>query len=74
MAGYIGGGIPVAIASSGGAGAVGGGADEVFYENGQTITADYTLTADKNAVTAGPVTINTGITVTVPTGSRWVVV
>mgnify|MGYP001134452177 CR=1 FL=1 len=73
MAGYIGGGIAVALIDAP-AGATGGGSDEIFYENGKTITTDYTLTADRNAVTAGPVTINTGVTVTVPTGSRWVVV
>ena len=55
-------------------GATGGGTDAVFYENDQSVTADYTITTDKNAMTAGPVTIDTGVTVTVPTGSRWVVV
>jgi hypothetical protein len=54
--------------------AIGGSTDQVFYENGQTVTANYTITSGKNAVSAGPVTINTSITVTVPTGSRWVIV
>jgi len=57
-----------------GGGATGGGSDDVFYENGQTVTTNYTLTTNKNAVTAGPVTINFNVTVTVPTGSTWVVV
>ena len=57
-----------------GGGATGGGSDDVFYENGQTVTSNYTLTTSKNAMTAGPVTINSGITVTVPSGSSWVVV
>jgi hypothetical protein len=57
-----------------GGGATGGGADRVFMENDQTITQNYTITAGRNAVTAGPVTINTGVTVTVPSGSSWVVV
>lgn len=56
-----------------GGGATGGGTDEVFIENGQTVTTDYTLTTNKNAVSVGPITINTGITVTVPTGSTWVI-
>ena len=56
------------------AGATGGGTDQVFYENGQTVTTSYTLSTNKNAVTAGPVTINSGVTVTVPSGSSWVVV
>ena len=58
----------------GGAGAVGGGTDEVFYENDQVITTNYTLTANKNAMTAGDITINNGITVTVPNGATWTVV
>ena len=57
-----------------GGGATGGGSDDVFYENGQTVTTNYTLSTNKNAVTAGPVTINSGITVTIPSGSSWVVV
>ncbi len=56
------------------AGALGGGDDEVFYENDTVITTDYTLTEGKNAVTAGPVTLNDGVTVTVPEGSVWTVV
>lgn len=60
--------------SSIGGGAKGGGADAVFFENDQTVTTDYTLTTNKNAVTAGPVTVNSGVTVTIPSGSSWVVV
>ena len=57
-----------------GGGATGGGSDDVFYENGQTVTTNYTLSTNKNAVTAGPITINSGVTVTVPSGASWVVV
>jgi hypothetical protein len=57
-----------------GGGATGGGSDDVFIENGQTVTTNYTLTAGKNAVSAGPITINAGITVTVPSGASWVIV
>jgi hypothetical protein len=56
------------------AGATGGGTDAVFYENDQAITTNYTLTTGKNAMTAGPVTINSGITVTIPSGSVWSIV
>ncbi len=56
------------------AGATGGGTDQVFYENDVAITTSYTISTSKNAVTAGPVTINSGATVTVPSGSSWVVV
>lgn len=57
-----------------GGGATGAPGNAVFHENDQTVTADYTITSGKNAVSAGPITINTGITVTVPTGSTWTVV
>ena len=52
----------------------GGGDDEVFYENGQTVTTDYTISTSKNAMSAGPVGIATGITVTIPSGSTWTIV
>jgi hypothetical protein len=57
-----------------GGGATGGSSDDVFYENGQTVTTSYTLSTGKNAMSAGPVTINAGATVTVPSGASWVVV
>jgi len=56
------------------AGATGGGSDDVFYENGQTVTTNYTITTNKHAMSAGPITINSGVTVTIPTGSNWVIV
>lgn len=57
-----------------GGGATGGGADEVFVENGQTVTTNYTLSTNKNASSVGPITINAGITVTVPSGSTWAII
>ena len=57
-----------------GGGATGGGADQVFVLNDQTVTVDYTIPTGKNASSAGPITIDTGITVTVPTDSTWVIV
>jgi hypothetical protein len=57
-----------------GGGATGGGADEIFIQNGQVVTTDYTIPADKNAMSTGPVTINSGVTVTVSTGARYVVI
>jgi hypothetical protein len=56
-----------------GGGATGGGPDEVFVENGQTVTTSYTITTNKNAMSTGPISINSGVVVTVPTGARWVV-
>ena len=57
-----------------GGGATGGGADTVFVENSQNVTVNYTITASKNAMSAGDITIDSGVTVTVPSGSRWVIV
>jgi hypothetical protein len=52
----------------------GGGASEgIFYENDQSLSTNYTIVATKNAMTAGPITINDGVTVTIETGGRWVV-
>jgi len=48
-------------------------ANGVFYENDQTVTADYTITSGKNAMTAGPITVQSGVTVTIPSGSNWIV-
>ena len=56
-----------------GGGATGGGGDQVFVENGVTVTANYTLTTSKNAESVGPITINSGISVTIPSGQRWVI-
>ena len=57
-----------------GGGAAGGGSDAVFYENGQTVTTNYTITIGKNAMSAGPITIADGATVTIPDGSVWTIV
>ena len=57
-----------------GGGATGGSSDDVFYENGQTVTTSYTLTTSKNALSAGPITINSGATVTIPSGQSWSIV
>ena len=55
-------------------GASGGGTDQIFYENGTTVTQDYTITNNFNAMSAGPITINNGVTVTVGTGETWTIV
>lgn len=65
--------------SAGGWGSIGGGAtgangNPVFWENDQTVTANYTITAGKNAGTFGPVTIANGATVTIPDNSNWTIV
>ena len=58
------------------AGATGGnsGGNAVFWENQQTVTHDYSISANRNAGSFGPITINNGITVTVPSTSNWTIV
>ena len=52
----------------------GGGTDKIFLENDTIITTSYTITSGKNAMTAGPITINTSATITIPVGSSWSIV
>tara|TARA_A100001035_G_C27761056_1_gene491211 strand:- start:1124 stop:1714 length:591 start_codon:yes stop_codon:yes gene_type:complete len=59
-------------AVGGGAGATGGGSDEVFFESDQAVTTSYTLSSGKHAHTVSP-TINSGVTVTVPSGAILVI-
>ena len=58
--------------SLGGAG--GSGGDAVFYENDTNVTTNHSVSSGKNAMSAGPITINNSVTVTVPNGSVWTVV
>jgi hypothetical protein len=59
---------------AGGAGAAGTGNNQVFFQNDLTVTASYSIPSGKNAGTFGPVSVNSGVTVTVPSGSVWTVV
>ena len=56
-----------------GGGATGGGPDEVFVENSRIVTTNYTLSTNKSAESVGPITINSGVTVTIPSAERWVI-
>ena len=56
-----------------GGGATGAGGDEVFVENSRVVTTNYTIPVGKSAESVGPITINSGITVTISSGERWVV-
>ena len=58
------------------AGAPVGGAstNTVFFENDKAVGVGYSITSGKNAMSAGPLTINAGIAVTVPSGSSWKIV
>jgi hypothetical protein len=56
-------------------GGVGGAqAGGVIYENSQTVTSNYTITTGKNGFSVGPITIDSGVTVTVPSGSVWTII
>jgi hypothetical protein len=63
-------GLVVAI----GSGATGGGGDTVFIENSQVVTANYTIPVGKNAMSTGPITINSGVTVTISSNSVWAII
>ena len=58
------------------AGAPVGGAstNTVFFENDKAVAVNYQITTNKNAMSAGPLQINAGIAVTVPSGSSWTIV
>lgn len=48
--------------------------DDIFWENGTNVSSNYTITNGKNAMSAGPITVNSGVTVTVGDGETWTVV
>ena len=52
----------------------GGGSDKAFYLNDITINTNYTIPTAKNAGTFGPVTVASGVVVTVSSGSTWTVI
>ena len=56
-----------------GGGATGAGGDTVFQENSLIVTTSYTLTTGKSAMSVGPITINGGVVVTIPSSYRWVI-
>ena len=56
------------------AAAVGSGTNQVFFQNDQTVTGNYSIPSGKNAGSFGPITVNSGVTVTIPTGSVWTIV
>lgn len=57
-----------------GGGATGGGTDNVFWNNDQTVNTSYSIPASTNAGTFGPITIGASATVTIPSSSTWTVV
>lgn len=63
-------GLVVAI----GSGATGGGGDTIFIENSQVVTTNYTIPVGKNAMSTGPITVNSGVVVTISAGSTWAII
>ena len=68
----VSGGNPAWAAATGGA--TGGGSDQIFWNNGQTVNTSYSIPSSTNAGTFGPVTIGASATVTIPSSSSWTVV
>lgn len=62
-----------AITNVGGGGS-GGGTNFFCFENDIHVTTNYTITTNKNAMSAGPIVVDSGVVVTVPSGSVWTVV
>jgi len=58
----------------GSGGATGTGTDTAFLNFGQTVTGSYSIPASTNSLSAGPITVNSGQTVTIPSGSNWTIV
>jgi hypothetical protein len=58
----------------GGGGATGTGTDQIFLNYGQTVTETYNIPASTNSLTAGPVSIASTKSVTIPSGSNWTIV
>lgn len=54
--------------------ATAGAINNIFYQNGQTVTSSYTIPDNTNAMSAGPITVDTGVTVTIGTNSNWTII
>ena len=52
----------------------GASTNTVFFENAKEVAVNYQITSTKNAMSAGPISINAGIAVTVPSGCAWTIV
>lgn len=63
-----------ATAWGGFGGASGNSGNAVFYENDTNVSSSYTITSGKNAMSAGPITLDASVIVTIPAGSTWTVV
>jgi len=66
--------VEAAGGSSGGKAPTGGNTFGVFYENDSVMITDYTITSGRNAMSAGPITVNPGVILTIPSGSTYTIV
>ena len=66
--------VEAAGGTTGGKAPVGGNTFGVFYENDQVMITNYTITTGKNAMSAGPITVNSGVVLTIPAGSTYTIV
>jgi len=53
---------------------IGAGSGGAVMQSTQTVTGSTTLSSGTNHMSIGPITINSGVTVTVNSGARWVIV
>ena len=58
----------------GAGGATGASGDTVFQENSTLVTASYTLSTGKSAMSVGPITFAAGVLITIPAGKKWVII
>ena len=52
----------------------GGNAERIFFENDMAVWSDYSIPPGRNACSTGPVLINSGVTISIPSGSSWSIV
>ena len=66
--------VEAAGGTTGGKAPTGGNTFGVFYENDSVMVTDYTITSGRNAMSAGPITVNSGVVLTIPAGSVYTIV
>jgi len=64
----------IAVEADGGKAPTGGNTFGVFYENDNVMVTDYTITTGRNAMSAGPITVNPGVILTTPPGSTYTII
>lgn len=62
------------LSISSGTGGVNSAAPLALFEHANTVSSNYSIATNDNAISAGPIIVNSGVTVTIPTGSVWIIV